>query len=79
MVWAGFPAGGALESANINVSVAILSRAPSGREMVTGDADVLILCIVEYMFAKGCFCDWGLPSALRSAGMCMYKLYICAQ
>lgn len=49
MVQAGFPAGGALESANISVSVTIFSRAPSGRETVTGDADVLILRVVKYV------------------------------
>lgn len=48
---AGFPPGGALESANINVSVAIFSRAPSGRETVTGRADVLILRVAAYVFA----------------------------
>lgn len=48
---AGFPPGGALESANINVSVAIFSRVPSGSETVTGHADVLILRVAAYVFA----------------------------
>ena len=52
MIRAGLPPGGALESANTKVSVATFSRAPSGRETVTGDAGVLILRVALDVFAR---------------------------
>lgn len=50
MIRTGFPPGGALESANINV--AVFSGAPSGRETVIREADVLILHAAEYVFTR---------------------------
>jgi len=61
----GFPPGGALESANMNVSVAVFSRTPSGRETVTGDADVLILNVPKSLFARSMLVRQG--TALHTA------------
>lgn len=81
MIRAVLPRGGALEPANIKVSVATFPRAPSGKETVTQDSDQLVLGVAEYVLAKRMLVQLG--AALRSllCGMCTlceYEIYTCA-